>query len=136
MIPAELADRSECSVVTTGRRTGRPHTISIWFAHHEGTVYLLSGGGRRADWVRNLLAFPAVTVGFPGQAFPGRARLIDDPAEDRLARDLVHDKYVARYRGDLSRWREESLPVAVDVDPDGPAEQPTDAAGYGVAWNQ
>ncbi len=118
MIPAELADRSECRLTTIGRRTGDPHAISIWFAHHEGTVYMLSGGGRRSDWVRNLLADAAVTVGFSGQQFPGRARLVDDAAEDRVARDLVHDKYVARYQGDLSRWREESLPVAVDIDPD------------------
>ena len=69
--------------------------------------------------MRNLLADPAVTVGFSRRQFPGRARLVDDSAEDRLARDLVHDKYVARYRGDLSRWREESLPVAIDVDQDG-----------------
>ena len=119
MIPDDLADRSECQVTTTGRRTGDPHTITIWFAHHGGTVYLLSGGGHRSDWVRNLVADPQVTVAFPRSRFPGRARLVDDADEDRVARDLVHDKYVARYRGDLTRWREESLPVAIDVTPGG-----------------
>jgi deazaflavin-dependent oxidoreductase (nitroreductase family) len=117
MISAELADRSECRLTTIGRRTGDPHTISIWFAHSEGTVYLLSGGGQRSDWVRNLVADPQVTVAFSGARFAGRARLIEDPEEDRVARDLIHDKYVARYQGDLSRWREESLPVAIDVTP-------------------
>src|SRR5919198_4125925 len=38
-------------LTTTGRVTGRPHEIEIWFALHAGTVYVLSGGGDRSDWV-------------------------------------------------------------------------------------
>ncbi|MDQ3781717.1 MAG: nitroreductase family deazaflavin-dependent oxidoreductase [Actinomycetota bacterium] len=113
---ARFGDRAQCRITTTGRRTGKPHTITIWFAHHQGTIYLLSGGRRRSDWVRNLIAHPGVVVRFSATEFPGRARLVDDPTEDRLARDLVHDKYVQRYRGSLTRWRQESLPVAIDLE--------------------
>ena len=98
-----------------GRRSGKPHTISIWFAHHDRTVYLLSGGGGSSDWVRNLMADPAVTVGFSADRYPGRGRVVDDVAEQRLARDLVHDKYAVGYGGDLTGWRDQSLPVAVDL---------------------
>jgi hypothetical protein len=45
-----------CYITTTGRRTGRPHTIEIWFGLLQGTVYVLSGGGDRSDWVRNIKA--------------------------------------------------------------------------------
>ena len=117
MIPDEQAARATCRLTTVGRRSGNPHTISIWFAHRDGTVYPLSGGGRAADWVRNLIADPEVTVGFSATAYQGRGRLVDDVAEQRLARDLVHDKYAAGYGGDLTRWREESLPVAIDITP-------------------
>ncbi len=49
-------------LTTMGRRTGRPHRIEIWFAVHDGRIYLLSGGRDRSDWVRNILANPQVTV--------------------------------------------------------------------------
>jgi hypothetical protein len=35
----EPSDLDYCYVTTTGRRTGSPHTIEIWFALHEDTVY-------------------------------------------------------------------------------------------------
>src|SRR5688500_2310587 len=46
-----LADEPFCYVTTTGRVTGQPHTIEIWFAVRNRTLYLLAGGGHRADWV-------------------------------------------------------------------------------------
>jgi hypothetical protein len=39
-----------------------------------------------------------------------------DPEEDRLARDSVYGKYSVLYHGDLTRWRETALPIAVDLD--------------------
>jgi deazaflavin-dependent oxidoreductase (nitroreductase family) len=109
-----------CYLATTGRVSGRPHTIEIWFALHDHTVYLLSGGGDRSDWVRNLLAHPEVTVRLgrrDAPARPGRARVLTPgTAEDELARRLVADKYQPGYGGDLSGWRRASLPVAVDLE--------------------
>ena len=57
---ADPADLPFCYLTTTGRITGRPHRIEIWFALHEGGVYLLAGGRDDADWVRNLRASPDV----------------------------------------------------------------------------
>ena len=51
-----------CYLTTTGRRSGRPHRIEIWYARSGETLYLLAGGGRPSDWVRNRLADPAVSV--------------------------------------------------------------------------
>ena len=110
-----------CYLTTTGRLSGRPHTIEIWFALDDRTLYLLSGGGDRSDWVRNLQASPEVTVRVgrrdaPAQA--GRARVVAPGSdEDALARRLVTDKYQPGYGGDLSGWRRSSLPVAVDLAP-------------------
>jgi deazaflavin-dependent oxidoreductase (nitroreductase family) len=111
-----LGRPSLCYLTTTGRVSGRPHRIEIWFVHHQGTVYLLSGGGERSDWVRNLKRTSAVTVRIGGHDYPGTARLVTDPGEDRLARDLIFDKYSRRYSDDLEEWREASLPVAIDLD--------------------
>ena len=104
-------------LTTRGRRTGRPHEVEIWFGAGAETVYLLSGGGDRSDWVRNLLADPRVTVRIDGERRSGRARRVQDPGEDEMARRLLVDKYAPRYRGSLDRWGRESLPVAIDLDP-------------------
>jgi hypothetical protein len=37
-----LAGEDFCYLTTTGRVTGRPHTIEIWFALEGGTLYTLS----------------------------------------------------------------------------------------------
>jgi deazaflavin-dependent oxidoreductase (nitroreductase family) len=109
-----------CYLTTVGRVSGRPHTIEIWFALQGATVYLLSGGSDRSDWVRNLAARPAVTVRIgrrDAAELAGRARVVEPgSAEDELARRLVAGKYQPSYAGDLSGWRRGSLPVAVDLD--------------------
>jgi deazaflavin-dependent oxidoreductase (nitroreductase family) len=110
-----------CYLTSTGRVSGRPHTIEIWFALEDHTLYLLSGGGDRSDWVRNLLARPEVTVRLgrrDADGLAGRARLVEaGSVEDELARRLVTAKYQPGYGGDLSGWRRSSLPVAVDLTP-------------------
>jgi deazaflavin-dependent oxidoreductase (nitroreductase family) len=106
-----------CYLTTTGRRSGQPHRIEIWYAAHGDTLYLLSGGGRSSDWVRNLCADPVVSVELGGAVRVGRARAVDGDDEAHHARSLVFDKYQARYGGDLTSWRDSALPIAVDLDP-------------------
>lgn len=113
--PASLAGESFCYVTTAGRTTGRPHTIEIWFALRDATVYLLSGGGARSDWVRNLVADPRVEVRIGRQSFYGTARVVTDPDEDAWAREALVDKYQKTYSGDLTNWRRDSLPIAIDL---------------------
>jgi deazaflavin-dependent oxidoreductase (nitroreductase family) len=125
MVARALGAEAVCYLTTTGRVTGRSHTIEIWFALHQDTIYLLAGGGDRADWVRNLRQTPAVTVRLGGSAFSGQGRVVTDPGEDRLARDLVYGKYQPGYGGDLSRWRAAALPVAVDLEPPRPHPRAT-----------
>ena len=39
-----LGSEDFCYLTTTGRTSGKPHEIEIWFALRDGTLYLLSGG--------------------------------------------------------------------------------------------
>jgi deazaflavin-dependent oxidoreductase (nitroreductase family) len=112
-----LGGESFCYLTTVGRVTGRPREIEIWFALEGETLYMLSGSRDRSNWVRNLIREPAVTVRLGGEAFGGRARIVStDTDEDALARRLLVDKY-ARGR-ELDGWGRDSLPVAVDLQPD------------------
>ena len=117
MIPADLASLAGedfCYLTTAGRVTGRPHIIEIWFAIEGRTVYMLSGGRYRSDWVKNLLRNPEVAVRINSEHFDGRARIVEDPEEDELARRLLVEKY-ERNSGNLAHWRRTALPVAVDL---------------------
>ena len=111
----EVAGEPFCYVTTTGRSTGGPHTIEIWFAIEGRTLYVLSGGGDRSDWVRNLIRTPETAVRIGGREYTGRARIVADGGEDRLARRLLLEKYAPTYSGDLSEWGRTALPVAVEL---------------------
>jgi deazaflavin-dependent oxidoreductase (nitroreductase family) len=111
----EAGDDDFCYLTTRGRRTGRPHEIEIWFALEGRTLYLLSGGGDRSDWVHNLRADPAVTVRLRDTTYEASARVVADGEESEHGRRLVFEKYQPRYRGSLERWRRESLLIAIDV---------------------
>jgi deazaflavin-dependent oxidoreductase (nitroreductase family) len=110
-----LAEADYCYLTTLGRRSGRPREIEIWFGLDGDTLYMLSGGRERSDWVKNLKAEPRVSVRIADEVMQGRARIVVDREEDRKARMLLLDKYSSRYGGDLSSWRSEALPVAVDL---------------------
>ena len=112
---SSLAGEDFCYLTTTGRATGKPHEIEIWFALESSTLYLLSGGRDRSDWVKNLRKTPKVAVRIAGQRFQGRARVVEGAQEDALARRLLVEKYGPRYSGDLSDWGKNALPVAIDL---------------------
>jgi deazaflavin-dependent oxidoreductase (nitroreductase family) len=111
-----LADEPFCYLTTKGRVSGEPREIEIWFGLDGSTLYMLSGGRDRSNWVRNLIETPAVSVRIGERTFAGRGRLVDDADEDARARELLLAKYSPGYGGDLSEWRRTALPVAVDLD--------------------
>jgi deazaflavin-dependent oxidoreductase (nitroreductase family) len=113
---SRFAAEQYCYLTTRGRVTGNPHRIEIWFAIDDGTLYMLSGGGRSSDWVKNLLHSPSVVVEVGSARVAGHARVVLAPAEGERARALVYDKYAGGYGGDLSGWRRSALPIAVDLE--------------------
>src|SRR3954452_16298837 len=98
-------DDDFCYLTTRGRVSGRPHEIEIWFALDGRTLYLLSGGGDRSDWVRNLRADPSVSVRLRTTIYQAQAREVDDSEESEHGRRLVFEKFQPRYSGNLERWR-------------------------------
>lgn len=71
-----LGRASTLTLITYGRRTGRPHRVQLWFVYREGVVYLMAHArahGRGTDWYRNARAHPTVTVEVGGHRWIGRA---------------------------------------------------------------
>jgi deazaflavin-dependent oxidoreductase (nitroreductase family) len=110
------ADDDYCYLTTTGRRSGRPHEIEIWFGLANGVLYLLAGGGRSSDWVRNLIQQPQVRLRLRERVYEASARVLEPGTEeDALARRLLVEKYAPRDSDDLTGWGRRALPVAIEV---------------------
>jgi len=113
---SNLKNESYCYLTTTGRVTGKPHEIEIWFGLKDNTIYLLSGNMDRSDWFKNLRRNPSVTVRVGKQTFNATARLVKDEQEELTARNLVADKYNERkVNGSLSNYARSALVVGIDI---------------------
>ena len=80
-------------ITTTGRTSGQPRRIEIYFHNFEGRIFI-SGMPRRdkRDWLANVERDPAVTLHLKGAVpadLPATARVISDEAERRAVMPLV-----------------------------------------------
>ena len=112
---AALGDEDYCYLTTTGRVSGEPREIEIWFGLRGSTLYVLSGGRERSNWVKNVKRDASVTVRIGYSTFDGTARIVEEGNEDAVSRRLLLDKYAPGYSGDLTEWGRDSLPIAVDL---------------------
>lgn len=118
VLVSQLAKEDFCYVTTTGRVTGNPHEIEIWFVAQEAGTYLLSGGGDKSDWVKNLIKDPNVTLRIANRTFIGSAHLAEekDQAEDSAVRYAMAEKYQEWEGGrTLSEWARASLVVEIEL---------------------
>lgn len=106
-----------CYLTTTGRVSGTPHEIEIWFALDGHTLYMLAGN-HGSDWVKNIEHDPQVRVRIRDRIFNGRGRVVPpNSAEDTRSRELVGPKYNEWQPGQPhTGWTWTALPVAVDLD--------------------
>lgn len=65
-------------LTTTGRKSGLPRETPLQYELIDGVYYAGSMRGDRADWYRNILADPLVTVRAGERQFAARAEAISD----------------------------------------------------------
>jgi deazaflavin-dependent oxidoreductase (nitroreductase family) len=90
------ADTQFLYLTTTGRKTGLPREIEIWFVEANGRLYLLAEHGYKAHWVQNIIANPRVHVRVEDQQWGGLARVLDAHGDSEVylnARQLSREKY-------------------------------------------
>lgn len=83
-------------LTTTGRKTGQPREIEIWFVVSGRNFYVLAEHFYRAQWVLNILQTPQVRVRVGGRVYTATATALDperDAAEWRTAQELARTKY-------------------------------------------
>ncbi|HEX4759538.1 MAG TPA: nitroreductase/quinone reductase family protein [Thermoleophilaceae bacterium] len=101
-----------CYLTTTGRLSGEPREVELWFERERDTVFMLSGNGVLSAWVRNILAQPSVSVRIGAEKLEGRARVVGDDEEIARVRELV----AAKYERLDTAWRREGVPVAIALE--------------------
>ena len=116
-LPAVKGDEPFCYLETIGRVSGRPHTVEMWFAADGQTIYLMSGGRDRSDWVKNLVKHPGVRVRVGAVTYAGTAGVVEGTPDEQPAREALAAKYYGWRAGPLpNRWTREALPVAIRLD--------------------
>lgn len=107
------------SVTAPGRRSGRPHTVELWY-HLEGSTAWIVHDGGPADWIANALAAESVSFRLGDEVRVGTARR-DEPGLP------VRQALAARYQGwapgaPLSSWASTGDGIAIEL---GPVAEPT-----------
>jgi deazaflavin-dependent oxidoreductase (nitroreductase family) len=83
-------------LTTTGRVSGLPRQIEIWFVEWGQTLYLLAEHFHRAHWVQNIQRDAKIKIRIGKQEWTATGRVLD-PEADReqwdLAQELSRQKY-------------------------------------------
>src|SRR6185295_2111904 len=113
-----LAHGLTCDITTTGRTSGKPRRIEIWYLFIDGQVYITGTPGPR-DWYANLLADPRFIFHVKQGAradLPARAVPITDPAErERIMGEIMQSNHwFAAQEHSLAAWVAGSPLVAVE----------------------
>ena len=94
--PEELTKLQFIYVTTTGRKSGLPREIEIWFVERDGKFYIFAEHFYKANWVRNIQNDARVQARLGKQAFSATARILDEKKEAKLWREtqrLCREKY-------------------------------------------
>ena len=113
---ASVADEKYIYLTTSGRRTGRLHTVELWFAVAQGKLYL-SHEGKYTDWMKNILNNNRVTFTIRGLDWEGTARIVRSGDAFETGKYALYRKYY----GDASKeviddWFSESTVIEILVD--------------------
>jgi deazaflavin-dependent oxidoreductase (nitroreductase family) len=86
-IPGRIGGVPTLLLTTTGRKSGRAHTIMVGFFELEGVRYVIAsnaGAPRDPAWYRNLLAHPDVQVQVGSKTYTAQAAVATGEARARL----------------------------------------------------
>jgi hypothetical protein len=117
---APLERHWNCRLTVPGRKSGRPRTVTIWYALDaaSGRVFL-TGGAQMPHWCRNVRANQraggdaALEIG--RTRLRGRAHLVEDPGEAEAIRRRFTRRYLgARIARALGRGYVDSVAVVVE----------------------
>ncbi len=110
------AKQSTVRLTTTGRKSGRQHTVTIWFVVADKRhLYVQHVRGPTADWYRNLAKQPDVQLDFGGGPLPSRATPMADAADVRRILGLFRRKYIFAWVFQLLGMTKRAVVATIEV---------------------
>ena len=88
-----LLAQNQTTVLThSGRKTGRPYKVTIWFVLDRDRFYIGTANVNH-QWVRNVQKTPQVRLSIAADNFKGTARFLRDRSEHERAMSAIRRKY-------------------------------------------
>lgn len=87
----------EVAFTTFGRKTGKPHDVTIFFVTDGHRLFIVSGQGMAGQWPQNLAARGDGMLHLGGLEVQVKSRHVIDPGETRMISELYGSKYGARF---------------------------------------
>ena len=88
-----LSRSQEITITVTGRKSGRPISIPVWFVLEDDKLYLLPVQGSDTQWYKNVLKNPKIQIDAGG----AKAELKVVPITDPKQVSAVVEKFRAKY---------------------------------------
>jgi hypothetical protein len=106
-----LEGKRELTIAVKGRRSGRAHSLPVWFVLEGDTLHLLPVSGSDTNWYRNILSSAEMTLTVDGESLSVEPQPI---IETELVEQTV-ERFRAKYGGgEIDRWYSK-LDVAVKI---------------------
>ncbi len=115
-----VKDSQYIYLTTKGRRTGKKHSVELWFAFAAGKVYL-SHEGEQTDWMKNMAKSDRVAVRIDSLNFEATARIAEGSSRESGKRSLYEKYYGPVAKEVIDDWFE--LSTVMELTPLG--KEPT-----------
>jgi len=126
--------RGYAVITVTGRKTGRPRSLTVRAILADATLYVVAALGQNSDWLKNARKMPNVRVKLGRRTRRGVAREVTDATESARARSLYVETtvpydyvdYVSvqwgwptkqSIRRAAEEWIDNGTLVAIDLEP-------------------
>jgi deazaflavin-dependent oxidoreductase (nitroreductase family) len=107
-----LSRLNEITITVTGRKSGRPISVPVWFVLEDGKLYLLPVSGSDTQWYKNVLKNPSIRIDAGGDKAELRAIPVADPKQV----SSIAEKFRAKYGPSDVKKYYSKLDVAVLAD--------------------
>jgi len=96
-----LSKSSEININVTGRKSGRPVSIPVWFVWEDDKLYLLPVKGSNTQWYKNVLKNPSIRIDARGAEAELKGIPITPPKQVSSVVEKFRTKYGA---GDVRKY--------------------------------
>lgn len=109
---AEILRKEKFAYLTTvGRKTGKKHTVQLWFAFSNGSIFL-SHEGDYTDWMKNMTHERRVQLKIGTLSIEANGVIVKEGRSRELGKKALYDKYYGPApKATIDDWFERSAVV-------------------------